>query len=100
MSRRASSVVVVEIAGQLAVGVGLGEEVPRLLLDSCDRVGAGGEAQRRLLLTCELDQGVGELGGVAALLAVHALPGSDRLLGPLGIVLDRGLGVFRRLRSE
>jgi hypothetical protein len=29
-----------EVAGQLAVGVGLGEEILRLLLDGGDRVGA------------------------------------------------------------
>ena len=48
----------------------------------------------------ELDQRLGELGGVAALLAVHALPGGDGLLGALGVVVDRGLGVLRRLRRE
>ena len=64
-----------------------------LLLDGGDGVGAGDEAQRRLVLAGELDQGVGELGGVAALLAVHALPGGDGLLGALGVVVDRGLGV-------
>ena len=36
---------------------------------------------------------LGELGGVAALLAVHAVPGGDGLLGALGVVVDRGLGV-------
>jgi hypothetical protein len=49
----------------------LGQEVPSLLLDSCDRVGSGREAQRLLVLTCELDQCVGELGGVTS------LPGTD-----------------------
>ena len=43
---------------------------------------------------CELDQRVGELGGVATLAAVHAFPGSDGLLGALGVVVDRGLGVL------
>jgi hypothetical protein len=42
-------------------------------LERGDRVGAGGEAQRRLLLTCEVDQRVGELRGIAALLPVHAV---------------------------
>src|SRR5512132_2990021 len=65
-----SGVVVGEVAGQLAVGVGLGQEVFGLLLDSGDGVGAGHPAQRRLVLACELDQGVGELGGVTSLLAV------------------------------
>ena len=48
----------------------------------------------------EAYQCVGEFGGIAALLAVHALPGGDGLLGPLGVVGDRGLGVLRRLRRE
>jgi hypothetical protein len=61
-----SGVVVGEVAGQLAVGVGLGQEVLGLLLDSFDRVGAGREAQRRLVLACELDQRAGELGGSPA----------------------------------
>jgi len=52
-----------EVAGQLAVGVGLGQEVLGLLLDSFDRVGSGREAQRWLILACELDQRAGELGG-------------------------------------
>jgi len=58
--------VVGEVAGQFAVGAGLGEEVLGLLLDSGDRVGAGHEAQRQLALARELDQRVGELGGVTA----------------------------------
>ena len=64
------------------------------------RVGAGGESQRRLVLGGEVDQRVGELGRVAALLAVHALPGGDGLLGRLGIIGDRGFGVLRRLRCQ
>jgi hypothetical protein len=39
-----SGVVVGEVAGQLAVGVDLGEQILRLLLDSGDRVGASREA--------------------------------------------------------
>src|SRR5687768_1474322 len=71
---RLSGVVVRQRAGQVAVGVGLGEQKVGLLLESGDGVGAGGPAQRRLVGVGELDEGVGELGGVAALLAVHALP--------------------------
>jgi hypothetical protein len=44
---------------QLAVGVGLGQEVLGLLLDRGDGVGAGHPAQRRLVLACQLDQRVG-----------------------------------------
>ena len=42
-----------------------------------DGVGTGGEPQRWLVQGGELDQRVGELGGVAALLAVHRLPAGD-----------------------
>ena len=69
-------VVMAEVAGQVAVGVGLLEEQLGPVLEGGDRVGAGGEAQRRLVLGGEVDQRVGELGGIAALLAVHALPGA------------------------
>src|SRR5215203_2478964 len=89
-----------QAAGQFAVGVSLGEEVVGLSLERGDRVGAGRESQRRLLLTCQVDQRVGELRGIAALLSVHGLPAGDRLLGPLGVVLDRGCGVLGRLRRE
>jgi hypothetical protein len=73
----------------------LGEEVLGFLFEGCYGVGAGGEAQRRLVLACDLEQGVGELGGITSLLAVHGVPGSDGLLGALGVVVDRGLGVLR-----
>src|SRR6266496_1242862 len=85
---------------QVTVGVDLGEHVLGLLLDDLDGVGAGDPAQRRLVLARELDQRLGELGGVTALLAVHALPGGDGLLGSLGVVVDRRLGVVRRLLRE
>jgi hypothetical protein len=34
------------------------------------------------------------------LLAVHGVPGRDGLVGPLGVVVDRGLRVVGRLRAE
>src|SRR6266566_2681136 len=51
-----SGVVVGEVAGQLAVGAGLGQEVPGLVLGNLHGVGAGHEARRRLVLARELDQ--------------------------------------------
>ena len=54
-----------EVAGEFAVGVDLGEEIMRLLFEG--RVGAGREPQPRLAETGELEECVGELGGVAAL---------------------------------
>jgi hypothetical protein len=97
---RESGLVVIEVAGQLAVRVGLSLEQFGPVLEGGDRVGAAGEAQRRFVLSGKLDQRVGEFGGVAALLAVHTLPCGDGLLGPIGVVGDRGSGVLRRLRCE
>ncbi|MEV7095836.1 hypothetical protein AB0M80_23600 [Amycolatopsis sp. NPDC051045] len=51
--------------GQLAVGAGLVEQELGFALDVLDGVGAGDEAQWRLVLTCDVDQCVGELGGAA-----------------------------------
>src|SRR5215218_2285949 len=84
-------VVVGQRAGQFAVGVGLGEQLLGLLLEHPDGVDAGRPAQRRLGGAGELDQRSGELGRVAALEAVHAVPGGDGLLGAFGVVVDRGL---------
>jgi hypothetical protein len=64
-------------SGQVTVGVDLGEQVLRLLLDAGDGVGTGDPADWRLLGAGELDQRRGELGGIAALQAVHAGPGRD-----------------------
>jgi hypothetical protein len=68
--RVTQTVVVGEGAGQRAVRVGLGQEVPGLLLDGLHGVGTRHEAHGRLALTCELDQRVGELDGVTSLEAV------------------------------
>src|SRR4051812_14248094 len=91
---RWSGVVVSQGRGQLAVSIGLGEQESCLLLDRLHRVDAGDEAQRWLVLTGELDQRVGELGRVAALLAVHALPSSDGQRGAFGVVRDGGRRVL------
>ena len=93
-------VVVGERRGQLPVGVGLGEQVPGLLLEGRDGVGAGGPAQRRFGLARQLHQRLGELGGVAALQTTHPLPCGHGLPGLLGVVVDRRLGVLRRLFGE
>ena len=52
-----------EVARQLAVGVGLGEQVVGLLLDSRDSVGAGHEAQRRLVLSASRTSAAASLAG-------------------------------------
>src|SRR2546427_6285511 len=88
-----SGVSVREGGGQLAVGLGLGEQRVGLGLERLDRIGAGSEAGRRLLKRNELHEGVGELSGVATLLPIHALPGSDDFPGLLGVVVNAGLGV-------
>ncbi len=82
------------------MGVGLDEEGPGLLLDGLNCIGAGHKAQRRLVLIGKMDQGIGELCGVASLLAVHCPSTQHGLLGALGVVVDRGLGILGGLRRE
>ena len=55
------------------MGLGLGEKRIGLGLKRLHGVGAGSEASGRILKREELYEGVGELGGVATLLSVHAL---------------------------
>ena len=86
--------------GQLAVGVDLLLERGDLLLGRGDGVGAGDEAPRRLLLVGDRQQRLGELGRVADLLAVLALPELELRGVALGVVLDRRRGVVRRLLRE
>src|SRR5687767_3417749 len=88
-SGRHAGVVVGEVDRQLAVRVDLLEQEPGLLLDAFDGVLAGDPAQRRAVAVGELDERSGELGRVAGLPAVHRLPGRDRLIGALGVVIDR-----------
>src|SRR3954463_14469411 len=85
---------------QLAVGVDLLLAFGELLLGLRERVGAGDEAERRLLFVGDDQERPGELGGVAALLAVHALPELALRGVALGVVLDRRGGVVRRLLGE
>jgi hypothetical protein len=53
-----------------------------------------------MALAGELDTCRSELGGIPTLQAVHAVPGSDGLLGALGVVRNRGSGIARRPRRE
>jgi len=75
---------VVEGGGELAVGVCLGEEVARLLLDAGDGVGTGDglgtgdPAQRRRAEGDQLDEGAAELGRVAGLLGLRSAPSNRR----------------------
>src|SRR4029077_15034105 len=85
-SAEVSGGVVREGAGQLAVGLGLGEQSVRLRLERLHGVGAGSEAGRWLFQRSELHEGLGELGGVAALLAIHAAPSGDDLLRALRVI--------------
>jgi hypothetical protein len=74
-----------------------GSDLP---LGQLDRVGAGDEAERGLLQVSDADQRPGELGGIAALLAVPGVPELDLLGSALSVVRDGGLGVRRRLLGE
>ena len=80
-----------EVAGKIAVGIGLGEEVFGLLLDFCDRVRSCDEPPRRLLQLGEGAERGGELGGISALLAVHPAPGGHGGGCSVGVVVDRQL---------
>lgn len=79
--------------------VGLGEQGFALGLEGRHGVGAGGEAGRGLLKSNELHEGVGELGRVASLLAIHAAPRGDGFHGALGVIVDGGFGVGRGVRK-
>jgi len=85
---------------QLAEGVDLLLERGDLLLGRLDRVGAGDEPERRPLLIGDGQQRLGELGRVALLLAVLALP--ELALGgtAVGVVGHGRRGVVGRLLGE
>src|SRR2546422_5644659 len=80
--------VVGEGGRQVAVRSGLGKKVFRLLLDELDGVGAGDPPLGRGRLAGDLHEGLGELGGVAGLLAALALPPGLLLLPPLFVVRE------------
>jgi hypothetical protein len=67
------------------------------LLGRGDGVGSGDEAPRRLLFVDDCQRCLRELGWVACLLVVLALP--EFALGgvALGVVLDRRMRVVRRI---
>src|SRR3954463_11486675 len=85
---------------QVAVGVDLLLAFGELLLSLRERVGAGDEPERRLLFAGDGQECVGELGGVADLPAVHAIPELAVSRVALGVVLDRRWGVVRRVLRE
>src|SRR6478672_5544586 len=95
-----SGVLVRKRRGQFAVGLTLDMQRVRLGLERLHGVGAGSKAGRRLLERDELHEGVGELGGVATLLPVHALPCGNDLPGSVGVVVNGGLSVGRRVVGE
>ena len=82
------------------MGSALGEKRVGLGRKRLHGVGAGSEAGGRILERDELYEGVGELGGIATLLPIHALPGRDDFLRLLGIVVDGRLGVRGRVVAE
>jgi hypothetical protein len=79
---RSGSVVVAEVAAQLTRGFDLCEKLLGLDRDALDGVGAGDEAQRRLVLAGKGQQGMGELGGVAGLLSVMLFQASTAAVVP------------------
>src|SRR3954470_9981384 len=64
------------------------------------RVCARNPAPRGLVLVGDRDQRLGELGGVAGLLAVPPFPRGNALLRALRVVVDRQLGPGARFGVE
>src|SRR5256714_10455240 len=95
-----SNVIVGQRGGQLAVGFGLGEQCVSLGLKCLHGVCAGSKTNWRFLERNELHERVSELCGVATLLPIHALPGSDNLLGLRGVIVNGGLGIRGRVIAE
>ena len=89
-----------EGCGQLAVGLGLCEQRVGLSVEGLHGVGAGSEAGGWLLERSKLHEGFRELGRIPSLLPIHALPGSDNLLGSLSVVVNGGLSVRGRVVAE
>jgi hypothetical protein len=62
-------------------------------VDRADGVGAGDPAQRRMLLVDDFEQSLGELGGIVICLLLIDSQAGRVWGGPLGVVVDRQLGV-------
>jgi hypothetical protein len=82
------------------VGLDLLPEVGDLLLGEADRISAGEEAARRLFLVGDRHERAAELRRIAALLSVLGVPPLELLRPVVGLVVDRRLGVARRLVRE
>src|SRR6185436_4968351 len=85
---------------QLAKRVDLLLERGDHLLGRGDGISAGDEAQRGPLLVGDREERLGELGGVAALLAILGAPERELLRSALVVVPDGRFGVVRRLLRE
>jgi hypothetical protein len=85
VSRCESCVVVGEGAGEFAVGIDLRQECLRLVLNGVHGIGPGDPSGGRLVGVDHGDESDGELGGVTALFAVHALPRLSELVGELAM---------------
>jgi hypothetical protein len=82
------------------VGLRLCEQRVRLGLKRLYGIGACSKTSGRLRKADERHQSSRELGGVPALFPVHALPGDNYFLGLLGIALNSGLSVGRRVVAQ
>jgi len=72
-------------------------QVGDLLPGEADRVGAGEEAARRLLLVGDRHERATELRRITGLLSVLRVPPLELLRPVVRVVVDRRLGVARRL---
>src|SRR4051812_36683072 len=90
-----SAVFVREGRRQVAVGIGLRKQSTGLGFEGLHGVCARGKACGGFLEASELHKSVGELGGVAALLSIHAAPRGDGFSCARGVVVDVRLGERR-----
>jgi len=85
---------------QVAVRVGLIDELPAFLLKGFDGVGTCRPPERRVILGDKLHQGVREFGGIAALLSAHAFPRLHCFSRLLGVVIYRRNWIVGRILCE